>query len=54
MGWKKIVGRALSFVAAGFLLVFALIGQEPTWWAAALALAVPIATIVIGEWKPPA
>lgn len=54
MDWKKIVGRILSFVAAGFLLVFALLGIVPTWWEGALALAVPIINIVIGDWKPPA
>jgi hypothetical protein len=49
---KKIIGRALTFIDAGALLVFAIIGQAPTWWEAGLALAVPIITILIGSWKP--
>ena len=53
MDWKKIVGRILTFASAGFLLVFALLGQTPTWWEGALALLVPIINIIIGSWKPP-
>lgn len=49
---KKIIGRALTFVDAGALLVFAIIGQAPTWWEGMLAIAVPIITILIGSWKP--
>jgi len=53
MEWKKLVGRILSFVCAGALLVFALIGVTPPWYAGALALIVPIVNIVIGQWAPP-
>jgi hypothetical protein len=52
MNWKKIVGRALTFVDAGALLVFAIMGVTPTWWEAGLAALVPIITILIGSWKP--
>ena len=50
--WKKVIGRALTFVDAGALLAFAIIGQAPTWWEGVLAVAVPIITILIGSWKP--
>jgi len=50
--WKKIIGRALTFVDAGALLVFAILGVTPTWWEAALGALVPIITLLIGSWKP--
>lgn len=53
MNWQKIAGRALTAAVAVAMLVFAIIGETPTWWAAVLAMLVPVANIVIGSWKPP-
>ena len=53
MNWKKVLGRSLTAAVAVALAVFAIIGETPTWWAALMALAVPIINIIIGEWKPP-
>lgn len=49
---KKIIGRALTFVDAGALLVFAIIGKQPEIWQALVAALVPIITLFIGSWKP--
>ncbi len=54
MNWKKIVGRILTVAVAVAMAVFAIIGQTPTWWAGVLGLVATVATIVLGEWKPPA
>ena len=53
MNWKKITGRVLTALVAVAFLVFAILGRTPTWWEAAIALAVPIINVVIGEWKVP-
>jgi heme A synthase len=53
MNWKKIAGRVLTAVVAVALAVFAIVGQTPPWWAAVIALVVPIANVLIGEWKVP-
>ena len=54
MNWKKIAGRILTAAVAVALAVFAVTGQTPTWWAAALGIVSVVATAVLGEWKPPA
>lgn len=54
MNWKKIAGRVLTAVVAVALAVFAIVGITPPWYAAVMALAVPIINVLIGEWKPPA
>lgn len=53
MNWKKIAGRVLTAAVAVAMAVFALVGQEPTWWAAVLGIVSAIATVVLGEWKAP-
>lgn len=54
MNWRKLVGRILTAAVAVALVIFAATGTTPTWWEAALGMAVPIINILIGEWKPPA
>jgi len=54
MNWKKIAGRILTAAVAVAMVVFAIVGQVPTWWEGALAVIAAVATVVIGEWKPPA
>jgi len=53
MNIKKIVGRVLTAAVAVALAVFAIIGQTPPWYAAVMALAVPIVNVLIGAWEPP-
>ena len=53
MNWKKVAGRVLTAAVAVAMAVFAVLGETPTWWAAVLALLVPVANAVIGSWKPP-
>jgi len=53
MSWQKTVGRILTAAVAVAMAVFAILGETPTWWAAVLALAVPVVNALIGSWKPP-
>ena len=53
MNWKKIAGRALTVVVAAALLVFAITGTVPSWWEGTLGVVATVASILIGEWKPP-
>lgn len=53
MNWKKLTGRILTAAVAIALAVFAIIGKTPPWYAAIMAVAIPVINVVIGEWKPP-
>ena len=50
---KKIIGRVLTALVSAAFVVFAVMGQVPTWWEGLLAIAVPIINIIIGKWNPP-
>jgi len=53
MNWRKVAGRVLTAAVAVALAVFAIVGQTPPWYAAVMALAVPIVNVLIGSWEPP-
>lgn len=53
MNWQKITGRVLTAAVAVALAAFAIIGETPPWYAAVMALLVPVANALIGSWKPP-
>lgn len=54
LNWQKLAGRILTAAVAVAMLVFTIVGQTPTWWASVLGIVSTIATVVLGEWKPPA
>lgn len=46
--WQVIVGRILGAIPALALLIFGIIGHQPTWWEGAVAVLLPFVQWIIG------
>lgn len=49
MNWRMILGRILNAIPALALLIFGIAGFTPTWWEAAIGMALPFLLWLIGD-----